>query len=325
MNNKSCTAANHCLLPQRKNLDKSSKNQCYRTPECPNKSRVMPPKSWWVFKAYERGLAVQKLWNIQNSGLFCWHRLSGSLRVKSSVSESGQRVKFLFLCHKGSTVPYHYSKISVNIGYVGASSPWLTVQHRGQRTGCLLSPNLICRVCLMQQGGDVCWGWIRLNILPHNSHPCCTNTEWDKSENYKTMKRNLSNSWTNKQTLMLEATLSSFPSSFKQKTKKKRKEKQFKQASRWWFSLSLKKVIKANRTGLSREEATCAQPLTSGIFIVSGEQLFPFLVAILNTFYSTEWWQPRAEFSQAVTDTGPYFTFSNVYTCVKMNIIYSIT
>lgn len=210
--------------PRRINASELDGVWSLQNPWMPKQNTCDATEELMSFQSLWMGLAVQKLWNIQNSCLFCWHRLSGSLRVKSSISESGQRVKFLFLCHKGSTVPYHYSWISVNIGYGGASSPWWTVRHRGQRTGCLLSPNLICRVCLMQQGGDVCWGWIRLNILPHNSHPCCTNTEWDKSENYKTMKRNLSNSWTNKQTLMLEATLSSFPSSFKQKTKKKKRK-----------------------------------------------------------------------------------------------------
>lgn len=225
MNNKSCAAANHCLSAQRKNLDKSSKNQHYRS--CTEPLNAQTKHVWCHWKADEslklmNGICCSEVMKHPEQWLvFCWHRLSGSERVKPSFSESGQKVKFLFLCHKGLTVPYHY--MSVNIGNGGASAPWLSVQHRGQRTGCFLSPNLICRVCLMQQGGDVCWGWIRLNILPHNSHPCCTNTEWDKSENYKTMKRNLSNSWTNKQTLMPEATLSSFPSSFKQKTKKKKK------------------------------------------------------------------------------------------------------
>lgn len=156
---------------------------------------------------------------------------------------------------------------------------WLSVVplRRGQRSGC--DYTFYSEVCLMQQGGDVCLGWIRLNILPHNSHPRCTNTEWDKSSNCTTMRRKLRNPWSNKQTLLLPATLPSFPSSFMQQ--KNTVQKGIKVVVQTLFEGSNKsKHNSSDQRGSNR-----TQPLTSGIFIVSGEQLNVFLGAILNTFY----------------------------------------
>lgn len=62
---------------------------------------------------------------------------------------------------------------------------------------------------------------------------------------------------------------------------------QFKKASRWWFRLfEENNISKHNRIGQRGSNRT--QPLTSGIFIVSREQLTPFLDAILNAFHYPE-------------------------------------
>lgn len=108
-------------------------------------------------------------------------------------------------------------------------------------SGCLQSPNLICKVCLM--GRDVCHDWIRLNILPHNSFPAVQT----QSENCTTMRRKLSYSYVNKQTLMPVGSLSSLPSSLMQKQKSVQKGIKVE-----GFCLPLKKII--NTTGQTRVE-----------------------------------------------------------------------
>lgn len=128
-------------------------------------------------------------------------------------------------------------------------------------SGCLQSPNLIYKVCLM--GRDVCHNWIRLNILPHNSFPAVQT----QSENCTTMRRKPSYSYTNKQTLMPVGSLSSLPSSLMQ-TKISSKRHQG-----WRVLSSFEENNKHNKENQSGNDP--AQPLTSGIFIVSGEQLIP--------------------------------------------------
>lgn len=77
---------------------------------------------------------------------------------------------------------------------------------------------------------------------------------------------------------MLEASLSSFPSSFMKE--KNTIQKGIKVVVQAVFEENNKS--KHNRTNQGGSD--CSQPLTSGIFIVSGEQLTLFLNAILNTF-----------------------------------------
>lgn len=73
---------------------------------------------------------------------------------------------------------------------------------------------------------------------------------------------------------MREATLSSFPSSFMQKKSSSKRH----QGGGLVSLFEENNKSKHNRTNQGGSNHT--QPLTSGIFIVSGEQLMPFLDAI---------------------------------------------
>lgn len=70
-------------------------------------------------------------------------------------------------------IAQHSLIISLNMNNSCSATLWLRVQL--QRANHRVLVILFCEVCV-QQGVDVCWEWIRLNILPHNSHLCCVNS-----------------------------------------------------------------------------------------------------------------------------------------------------